>query len=121
MNLNLISLIAFVMLFILLLVVFVAFVYLTGSLNKRKYLKDIKSTFQRLGYTIIKIEKATGVEETAQEDPSIAFVISYGGSATHTFYKNVVYLNKFNQQKNCTVAIKKFLFIIVSIKYKFEH
>ena len=115
-----ISLIAFVMLFILLLVVFVAFVYLTGSLNKRKYLKDIESTFQGLGYTIIKIEKANNVEETAQESPSIALVISYGGSPTHTFYKYVVYLNKSNQQKNCTVAIKKFLFVIVSIKYTFE-
>lgn len=121
MNSNTVSLIAFAMLLILLLVVFVAFVYLSISLNKRKYLKDINNTFKNLGYEILKIEKATDVEKTVQDGPSIAFVLSYGASPVYTFYKNVVYLNKFQEQKNCTVAIKKFLFMIVSIRYKFEN
>jgi hypothetical protein len=99
MNLNLLSVMTFVMSLILLLVVFVAFVYLTGRLKKRKYLKNIESTFQRLGYTIIKIEKTVGVDETAQDDSSVTFVMSYGSSPTHFFYENVVYLMNPNSRK----------------------
>jgi hypothetical protein len=120
MNFGLIGLIAFTLLTILFIVLFIAFVYVSANQYKRRYLKDIKRTFQTRGHTIINVENAGEVDEGTQEVILGGFLMNYEVSAIHTFYKRVIYLDELQNRRICIVSIKKFLFVILSINYKFE-
>jgi hypothetical protein len=70
-----------------------------------------------MGNELIHIDDVKQSPEMDDELISCSFIINYGGSLSHVFYKKIYYRDSSNQEKECLVKIKKFLFFVVSIKY----
>ena len=82
-------------------------------------MRSISKKTEQLGYTILSIKNMEEPKFLKQEYSFGPFIMGYGSSQTSFLYKEVIYKNQLSEKKACIVTIKKFLFVIVSIRYHF--
>lgn len=90
-----------------------------GDHNKKEYTASINKRCHDLGCTVISVES---METPKKKDISfeVSFVWTYGGRASSTLYKKVIYRTNDGTEKKCIVKIHKLFFFITSIIYEFE-